>query len=158
MNFTTLCTIFFACIVGALAESHTVHFTNRCGSGTPMLIQGPNVLSHGEDHTVNGPLTAAIAYLQNGHCGFNGDGCTLVELTLINPDPARPGSGSSADISLIPPLKFSQPAGFGYFGGCDGAGTNCANAGCPNAFRKPDDTFSQVACQSNNVNLAITFC
>lgn len=38
-----------------------------------------------------------------GRCGFNGDGCTLVELTLINPDPARPGSGSSADISLIPP-------------------------------------------------------
>ena len=36
-----------------------------------------------------------------GGCGFNGEGCTLVEVTLQNPTTA--GSGSSADISLIEP-------------------------------------------------------
>lgn len=38
---------------------------------------------------------------RSGGCGFNGDGCTLVEFTLVNP--TSPGSGSSADISLISP-------------------------------------------------------
>ncbi|KXN92804.1 hypothetical protein AN958_05116 [Leucoagaricus sp. SymC.cos] len=153
MHFASLYFVVFTTVVGALAESHTVHFENRCGFGTPMLIQGPKVLSHGEDFTSSGPLTAAIAYLNNGSCGFNGDGCTLVELTLKNPDPTAPGSGSSADISLIPPLAFSQPAGFVYFNGCDGAGTNCDNVNCPNAFRNPDDTFVQVACQTNDVRI-----
>lgn len=36
-----------------------------------------------------------------GSCGDNGEGCTLVETTLVNP--TTPGSGSSTDISLIPP-------------------------------------------------------
>ncbi|PPR00151.1 hypothetical protein CVT24_005052 [Panaeolus cyanescens] len=143
-------------VAQANAETHTVHFTNNCGFGTPTLIQGPNVLSTGGDFTSNGPLVSAIAYLQTGACGFNGEGCTLVELTLINP--TSPGSGSSADISLIAPHAFSVTSGFGYFNGCDGAGADCTNANCPTAFRNPDDTFVQVACQSDNVNLAITFC
>ncbi|KAF5355026.1 hypothetical protein D9756_005602 [Leucocoprinus leucothites] len=138
------------------AERHTVTFDNRCGFGTPTLIQGGNVLSTGGAYTVNGPLTAAIAYLQTGSCGFNGDGCTLVEVTLINP--TSPGSGSSADISLIPPHTFSVTSGFGYYNGCDGTGTDCTSASCPMAFRKPEDTWAQVACQANDVNIAITFC
>ncbi|KAH9485788.1 hypothetical protein JR316_0002703 [Psilocybe cubensis] len=143
-------------VAGAHAESHTVHFTNRCGHGTPTLIQGGRVLSTGGDFTSNGPLVAAIAYLQTGNCGFNGEGCTLVETTLINP--TSPGSGSSTDISLIPPHSFSVTSGFGYFNGCDGAGANCASANCNTAFHNPNDNQVQVACQSNNVNLAITFC
>ncbi|PPQ93070.1 hypothetical protein CVT25_011946, partial [Psilocybe cyanescens] len=95
-------------------------------------------------------------YLQTGKCGFNGDNCITVETTLVNP--TSPGSGSSTDLSLIPPLKFSVTTGFGYYGGCDGAGASCNNANCNTAFRVPTDTFVQVACQSNNVNLAITFC
>ncbi|KAF8976387.1 Glp-like protein, partial [Cyathus striatus] len=145
-----------AFVAGVHAETHTVHFDNRCGFGTPTLIQGPNVLSTGGDYTRNGPLTAAIAYLQTGGCGFNGEGCTLIELTLINP--TSPGSGSSADISLIPPHVFSVTSGFGYFNGCDGAGADCTYAGCPAAFTQSDQTWKQVACQANNVNLAITFC
>lgn len=43
-----------------------------------------------------------------GGCGFNGEGCTLIETTLINP--TSPGSGSSTDISLIPPY-VSTPGG-----------------------------------------------
>ena len=46
-----------------------------------------------------------------GKCGFNGDGCTLIETTLVNP--TAPGSGSSTDISLIPPHAFSVTSGFG---------------------------------------------
>ena len=52
-------------------------------------------------------LTATPA----GSCGDNGEGCTLIETTLVNP--TSPGSGSSTDISLIPPLAFSVTSGFG---------------------------------------------
>jgi len=43
-----------------------------------------------------------------GECGFNGEGCTLVEFTLKNPDPDLYGSGSSADISLIDPYVYHR--------------------------------------------------
>ncbi|KAF9050545.1 hypothetical protein BJ165DRAFT_1414229 [Panaeolus papilionaceus] len=144
-------------VVGVSAESHTVHFSNKCGFGTPTLIHNGGVLSTGGDFTSNGPLDGAIAYLQTGSCGFNGEGCTLVELTLTNPNNG-PGSGSSVDLSLISPHAFSVTTGFGYFNGCDGSGADCSSPGCPTAFRNPGDTQVQVACQSDNVNLAITFC
>ncbi|PPR02674.1 hypothetical protein CVT26_009790 [Gymnopilus dilepis] len=101
----TLSFVLAALVMSTSAERHTVHFVNKCGYGTPMLIQGPRVLSTGQDYTINGPLTGAI----------------------------------------------------GYYNGCDGHGADCTNANCP-AFRKPDDTWVQVACQTNDVNLAITFC
>ncbi|KAK7687749.1 hypothetical protein QCA50_008967 [Cerrena zonata] len=139
------------------AETHTVVFDNRCGFGTPTLrAQNGQVLSTGGSFTINGPLIGAIAYLQTGGCGANGEGCTLIETTLRNPP--SPGAGSSTDISLIPPHTFSVTSGFGYFNGCDGAGADCTNPNCPTAFHNPDDTFVQVACQTNDVNLAITFC
>ncbi|THU98808.1 Glp-like protein [Dendrothele bispora CBS 962.96] len=146
-----------ALVASAHAESHTVIFDNRCGFGTPTLIQGPNVLGTGNGpFNFGGPLISAIAYLQTGGCGFNGEGCTLIETTLRNP--TSPGSGSSTDISLIPPHAFSVTSGFGYFNGCDGAGADCTNPNCPTAFFNPDQTDRQVACQADNVNLAITFC
>ncbi|KAJ7166541.1 hypothetical protein C8R43DRAFT_1095044 [Mycena crocata] len=138
------------------AERHIVTFANNCGRGTPMLIQGPNVLSRGEAHTVNGPLNSAIAYLQTGSCGFNGDGCTMVEITLKNP--TTPGGGSSTDLTLIPPHAFSVTTGFGYYNGCDGAGADCTSGNCPTAFHVSTDTHVQVACQTNDVNLVVTFC
>ncbi|KAG8727163.1 hypothetical protein FRC11_013794 [Ceratobasidium sp. 423] len=49
--------------IGVQAERHVVHFDNRCGHGTPTLIQGGRVLSTGGDYVSNGPLVAAIAYL-----------------------------------------------------------------------------------------------
>ncbi|KAF7378285.1 Glycopeptide [Mycena sanguinolenta] len=141
----------------ALAETHTVTFANNCGYGTPTLIgQGGAVLSTGGAYTSNGALIGAIAYLQTGSCGFNGEGCTLVETTLVNPTSA--GSGSSTDISLISPHAFSVTTGFGYLGGCAPAGADCNNANCNTAFHQPDDTFVQVACQEDNANLVITFC
>ncbi|PPR01381.1 hypothetical protein CVT24_006219 [Panaeolus cyanescens] len=155
-SFTALSAALVLAVIGANAETHTVHFDNRCGHGTPTLIQGGRVLSTGGDFTSNGPLVAAIAYLQTGSCGFNGEGCTLLETTLVNP--TSPGSGSSTDISLISPHAFSVTTGFGYFNGCDGAGADCSSPSCPTAFRQPSDTHVQVACQANNVNLAITFC
>ncbi|THU80001.1 glycopeptide [Dendrothele bispora CBS 962.96] len=131
-----------ALIASAHAETHTVIFDNRCGFGTPTLISGPNILGIGNGpFTFNGPLISAIAYLQTGGCGFNGEGCTLIETTLINPSPSS--GGSDTDISLIPPHSFSVTSGFGYFNGCDGAGA---------------DSSLQASCEVNNVNLAITFC
>ena len=50
-----------------------------------MLIQGANTLSTGEDYTSDGVLTSAIAYLQTGPCGFNGDDCALLEFNMNNP-------------------------------------------------------------------------
>ncbi|GLB37997.1 hypothetical protein LshimejAT787_0410480 [Lyophyllum shimeji] len=156
MMFKTVLVALLATVVGVQAERHVVHFDNRCGFGTPTLIQGSRVLSTGGDYVSNGPLRGAIAYLQTGKCGFNGDGCTLIETTLVNP--TSPGAGSSSDISLIPPHAFSVTSGFGYYNGCDGAGADCNNANCPQAFRTPTDTWVQVQCQANDVNLAITFC
>ncbi|KAJ7760167.1 hypothetical protein B0H14DRAFT_3511186 [Mycena olivaceomarginata] len=122
----------------ALAESHTVTFANNCGHGTPTLIQGPKVLSTGGAFTSPGPFKSFIAYLQTGNCGFNGEDCTIVEGTLVNP--TSPGSGSSVDISLVPPHAFSVTTGFGYVGACAPAGADCTNANCPTAFHKSSDT------------------
>ncbi|KAF9443013.1 hypothetical protein P691DRAFT_764680 [Macrolepiota fuliginosa MF-IS2] len=138
------------------AESHTINFDNKCGSGTPTLVQGGKILSTGKPFTSNGPLTSAIAYLQTGSCGLNGEGCTLIETTLVNP--TSPGSGSSSDISLIPPHTFSVTSGFHYTNGCDGAGADCTKPDCPTAFHVSTDTDKQVACQTNDVDLTITFC
>ncbi|KAF7318531.1 hypothetical protein HMN09_00363100 [Mycena chlorophos] len=146
----------FAFASGVRGESHTITFTNKCGSGTPTLIQNGNVLSTGGAYTTNGPISAAIAYLQTGSCGFNGEDCTLLEVTLQNP--TSPGSGSSVDLSLIPPHAFSVTSGFGYYNGCEGAGADCSSADCPTAFHSSGDTTVQVACQDDNVDLAITFC
>ncbi|KAJ7503672.1 glycopeptide [Mycena galericulata] len=152
LSILTSLTGLLAVAIGSVrAETHTVHFTNLCGGGTPTLIRGPNVLSTGGDYTINGPLISAIAYLQTGGCGFNGEGCTLVETTLNN-------AGSSTDISLIPSHAFSVTSGFGYYNGCDGAGADCTEPDCPQAFEDPSQTYKQVGCSAANVNLAITFC
>ncbi|KAJ6491016.1 glycopeptide [Mycena sanguinolenta] len=147
-SFTTSLALLALAIGSARAqETHTVSFTNRCGFGTPTLIQGPNVLSTG-DYRSNGPLISAIAYLQTGACGFNGEGCTLVETTLTN-------GFSSTDISLIPPHAFSVTTGFGYYNGCDGTGTDCQEPNCPQAFESSDQTWKQIGCPAANVDLAV---
>ncbi|KAF8585322.1 glycopeptide [Ramaria rubella] len=159
MSFSRILTVSIAVgmsILSTRAESHTVTFTNNCGTGTPLLKANGETLSTGGSFTSNGPLVAAIAFLQTGSCGDNGEGCTLVETTLQNP--TTPGGGSSTDISLIPPHTFSVTSGFGYFDGCDGTGADCTNANCDTAFHNPGQTGVQVACQTDNVNLAITFC
>ncbi|KAJ3773563.1 hypothetical protein FB446DRAFT_641399, partial [Lentinula raphanica] len=84
-------------------------------------------------------------------CGADGEGCTMVETTLVNP--TTPRFGSSTDITLIPP--YVRPSFVRMMNGFIPIGTN---SGCPLAFRKPSDTFAQVACQADIVNLAITFC
>ncbi|KAJ3744883.1 glycopeptide [Lentinula detonsa] len=154
MNLAALVAV--ALVAGVQAETHTVVFNNLCGRGVPVLKRNGATLSTGGTFTSNGPLMAAIAWVSLGCCGADGEGCTMVETTLVNP--TTPGSGSSTDITLIPPHSFSVTTGFGYFNGCNGAGADCTNANCPTAFHQPDDTRVQVACQANNVNLAITFC
>ncbi|KAJ3713551.1 hypothetical protein C8R42DRAFT_727038 [Lentinula raphanica] len=109
--FATLRTIVLvaaAFAIGAQAETHTVTFTNLCGTGTPLLKANGVTLSTGGAYTSNGPLSSAIAYLDVG-CGDNGEGCTTVETTLVNPTTA--GSGSSTDITLISPHSFSVTTG-----------------------------------------------
>ncbi|VDC04486.1 unnamed protein product [Peniophora sp. CBMAI 1063] len=156
-NVLTSAAFVFAALAGVQAESHTITFTNNCGFGTPTLrSQSGQTLSTGGAYTSNGPLVGAIAYLQTGSCGANGESCTLLETTLVNPTTA--GSGSSTDLSLIAPHSFSVATGFGYYNGCDGAGADCTSASCSTAFHVPTDTQVQVACQVDNVNLAISFC
>ncbi|KAJ6608970.1 hypothetical protein B0H10DRAFT_2166460 [Mycena sp. CBHHK59/15] len=123
-------------VTNARAETHTVTFNNNCGFGTPMLIQGANVLSTG-----------------GGGCGFNGEGCTMVETTLRNPP--SPGAGSSTDLTLIYPHAFSVTTGFGYYNGCNGAGADCTSSSCSTAFHSSGDTTVQVACQANDVDLVV---
>ncbi|KAJ6549083.1 glycopeptide [Mycena vulgaris] len=136
---TAALTVLAAIIANVYAETHTISFTNNCVFGTPILIQGPNVLSTGGPFTVDGALRGAIAYLQTGGCAFNGEGFTLLKTTLASP--STDGSGSSTDISLTPP----------YYNGC-------TDANCNTAFRVSTDTFVQVACQIDNVNLAVKEC
>ncbi|VDB88701.1 unnamed protein product [Peniophora sp. CBMAI 1063] len=151
--------VFFVALAGVNAEKHVVEFENKCGHGTPKLVsQNGKVLSNGGKYTHQGSLVGAIAFLQTGNCDANGGGCLFVETTLQNPDPNAPGSGSSTDLSLIPPHKFSVKTGFHYFNGCDGKGKVCAGQKCKTAFHKDTDTQVQVACQKKNVDLRITFC
>ncbi|KAK0196803.1 hypothetical protein F5146DRAFT_994657 [Armillaria mellea] len=141
----------------AYAESHTVRLTNRCGYGTPMLTdQWGNVLSTGT-FTAYGALIGARAWLQNGSCGGGGTDCTIIEITLRNPQ--SEGAGSSADISLIEPgNKFTNAAGFVYFNGCDGQGKYCNNPDCSEAFHNPWDYGAQVQCEINDVGIEVFFC
>ncbi|KAJ8087894.1 hypothetical protein PM082_006751 [Marasmius tenuissimus] len=161
MQFSSLFTsfvVFAAATSAVMGESHKVQFVNKCGRGTPKLIQNGQTLSSGGTYTSNGPLTAAIAYLQVGSkCGLNGENCMIVETTLRNP--TSPGSGSSTDLSLIAPHKFDVAIKFQYNNGCSN-GATCSNANCPptDAFHKPSDTGAQRACQVNDAGLVITFC
>ncbi|KAH9830058.1 glycopeptide [Rhodofomes roseus] len=135
------------------AETHTVSFVNKCVDGTPWLW-GPNgalYTSTGASITFDGEAPGLISYLQTGSCGNNGEGCTLIEASLIN-------GASSADISLIPPHEFSVTSGFGYYGGCEPAGADCTYAQCPDAFHTSGMTGVQVDCIADNVDLSITFC
>ncbi|KAF9000288.1 glycopeptide [Cyathus striatus] len=148
-------TILFALAACVLGEKHTVTFENNWDMELP-TYPGTKVLSTGEPYTSDGPLYSVIAYLQTGDCGYDGIGCSLVETSLINPK--CPGCGSSSDISLIPPLAYSVPVDFTYYGGCNGLGATCSSADCETAFFDPDDNEVQVACQDDDVNLKITFC
>ena len=110
-------------VAGANAERHVITFENRCGHGTvrlslvvhrpihltliyfltqPQLWQyGRELLKGKSSYTSNGPFPAAIAFLQTGKCGANGENCLLLETTLVNPTCI--GCVSSTDLSLIPP-------------------------------------------------------
>ncbi|KAF9245393.1 hypothetical protein BU15DRAFT_71144 [Melanogaster broomeanus] len=138
------------------AESHVIKFVNQCGFGSPALIQdGTNILV-GDEYTTSGPYSG-IAYLQTGYCLANGENCTLLEMTMINPTCA--GCGSTTDISLIPPHAYSVETSFAYYGGCDGEGKMCSDPDCSeDAFFTSTDYVAQVACQVENVNLLVAFC
>ncbi|KAI0321568.1 hypothetical protein OF83DRAFT_1168313 [Amylostereum chailletii] len=155
-RFLTTLAAFAVMLASVKAETHTVTFNNRCGYGTPTLKANGQTLSTGGAYTINGPLIAAIAYLQTGDCGDNGENCLIVEITLQNP--TTPGEGSSTDLSLIPPHTFSVPTGFAYYNGCDGVQEDCTDPVCPTAYHNPEDSSVGVVCQADNGNIVITFC
>ena len=88
-------------------------------------------------------------------------------------------AGSSTDITLISPHKFSVTSGFGcvlappllcdhevadrgsfglacrYFNGCDGAGADCSAANCTTALHNSSDTSLRVTCQEDNVSCSL---
>ncbi|KIY66149.1 glycopeptide [Cylindrobasidium torrendii FP15055 ss-10] len=151
-SFTTLAATAAIFAASVAAESHNIQFVNNCGRGTPVLSQNFQTINNGNSYTSNGPLSATIAYLDTG-CGFQGVGCAIVEMTLIN------GGISSTDISLIPDHAFNVPTAFHYTNGCS-AGASCTNANCPvsEAFHKTDDYAAQRQCTANDNGLVITFC
>lgn len=67
--------------------------------------------------------------------------------------------------------EFSVTSGFGYYGGCDGAGADCTCIlecedyalifyagtynGCPQAMYNPNETYKQVGCSTDNVRLSL---
>jgi len=138
------------------AETHTIRFDNKCGTGTPYLVMGGNIVSYGEDWTSNGPAQSGIIYLQTGQCWLNGEYCATVEFNLNNPTCA--GCGSYVDISLISPHALNVPVEFSFYNGCDGQGAACTSAGCSTAYHNSDDNQVLVSCQANDVNLLVTFC
>ncbi|KIK60985.1 hypothetical protein GYMLUDRAFT_43519 [Collybiopsis luxurians FD-317 M1] len=140
----------------ARSESHTINLVNNCGKGTPKLVQDGQVLSTGGSFTSSGSFVAGIAYLDDGSCLLNGEYCTTVEMTLVNP--TSPGAGSSTDVTLISPHAWNVGASFSYFSGCDGQGQACMTADCANAFRIDTDYFAQTQCEEDNVGLTVTFC
>ncbi|KAJ4487368.1 hypothetical protein C8J55DRAFT_327818 [Lentinula edodes] len=151
--------LFFVLLVSPAfvnAETHIVKFDNQCGYGTPQLIQVSLRLSSGL--YTQSRCRDCRSYLQTGGCGFNGEYCGIVEMTLDNPTVS--GSGASADISYIPPLAYSVPYKFEFYGGCDGEGASYVgnSSACSEAFYEPDQTYVQVACQNDDVNILITFC
>ncbi|KAI0087986.1 glycopeptide [Irpex rosettiformis] len=133
----------------ANAETHTITFDNQCGRGTPTLIVDGKVVSTGAPYTSTGTISG-IAYLQTGECLFNGENCSLLEMTLTNPASGCIGCGSSADISLIAPHKFNVVSGYSFYNGCDGQGHTCASATCKDAFFQPNDNQVQTGCQADN--------
>ncbi|TDL18826.1 glycopeptide [Rickenella mellea] len=154
INFKPVLLLFATIAAAVNAESHIVKFNNKCGFGKPTLSVDGEVL--GGDFTSNGPLGGAIAYLQTGNCGPNGENCTVVETTLFNPTSFD--SGSSADISLVPPRSFSVATAFRYTNGCPGQGASCPNAECPAAFHIPPPIPIIAQCRANDVGILITFC
>ncbi|KAF7325173.1 hypothetical protein MKEN_00561200 [Mycena kentingensis (nom. inval.)] len=142
----------------AFAETHTITFVNNCGAGSiPQLIHGDSVLSTGQPYTVQGKFPNARAYLQQGtKCLFNGENCTVVEITLQNATPGV-GDGSSVNLSLIPPLAYNVKTSFRYTKGCS-SGATCGDPNCNTAFHISTDTFTQVACQEPDNSIEITFC
>ncbi|KAI0812787.1 hypothetical protein BC629DRAFT_1589506 [Irpex lacteus] len=150
-------TVVFSALSVASAETHTITFDNKCGRGTPTLLVGGKVVSTGQPFTSSGTISG-IAYLQTGECLYNGENCSILEFTLTNPAPGCIGCGSSADISLIAPHKFNVVSGYSFYNGCDGQGHICTTATCKDAFFKPDDNQVQTGCQTDNVNLRLSFC
>ncbi|KAK1225447.1 hypothetical protein PQX77_011617 [Marasmius sp. AFHP31] len=155
--FTTLA-VLAAATGTVMGESHTVKFNNKCGKGTPKLIQAGKTLSSGGTYKHNGAFTAAIAYLQTGPCLLNGENCMTVEMTLKDPNPGQPEKLTASSFSPSS-HKFNVPIGFKYTNGCSN-GATCRSASCPktDAFHKFDDYEAQRACQAKDVGLEITFC
>ncbi|KAG1894740.1 uncharacterized protein F5891DRAFT_1061286 [Suillus fuscotomentosus] len=142
-------------VIGVGAETHTIKFINQCGYGTPCLVENGRNVSTGQDYVVDS-MFSGIAYLQTGQCDTNGEGCTLLEMNLVNP--TCPGCGSSVDISLIDPHRFNVEASFAYYNGCDGFGADCNSPNCAVAFYAPEDWYAQRQCETNDVDLLIAFC
>ncbi|EPT01264.1 hypothetical protein FOMPIDRAFT_84920 [Fomitopsis schrenkii] len=162
--FLNACIAGFSFVSVQAQEVHYVSFTNNCDKGTPVL-GGPygQFYTGGGSYEFSGPALGLISilssrsYLQytdedgNDVCGENGEGCTMVEASLTN-------QGSNADITLIPPHVFSVTSGFGYYGGCDGAGADCTSEDCAPAIRNSSQVGLAVSCAAPNVSLAVTFC
>ncbi|KLO16733.1 hypothetical protein SCHPADRAFT_198248 [Schizopora paradoxa] len=158
LHFTRFLAMIATGVASVTAESHTIHFTNLCGFGTPIIAQNGIILSTGADFTTNGPFIDGMAYLQTGGCGLNGEGCTIVETTLRNPTTLG-GNGSCTEIVQTSTDFLSIE--FSYFINNSGCititGGNCP-ANCSTGLVPFPSQTECVTCDLDNVNLAINLC
>ncbi|KAG9310360.1 hypothetical protein JVU11DRAFT_9493 [Chiua virens] len=89
------------------------------------MYNGKNVLTGSDSYTSNAFLELELP--------SDGENCTLLETTLINP--TVPGGGSSMDMSLIPPISLVSIL-----------------------HMTTATVLARVACQVNNINLVVAFC
>ncbi|KZV76445.1 hypothetical protein PENSPDRAFT_680115 [Peniophora sp. CONT] len=94
---------------GVLAQTYTIFFDNKCGRGTPTLVdQNGAVLSTGGAYNFNGSIIGASAFLQTGSCGPSGENCCTLK---INDDGAGPECTKSVGTNNCPAEKCSASGG-----------------------------------------------
>ncbi|KAK0490127.1 hypothetical protein EDD18DRAFT_1416732 [Armillaria luteobubalina] len=128
--------------VSAVAASHTIHFLNYCGSGTP------TVYTHGKRTSIDDGTTYSsneddygviYTFLEQGSCGNDGIKCTTVGVDLTIPE-ASLSKKSKYSVPLS--LQYSCANGSVYF-------AQCYSLGC---------APTPISCNSFNSELIMTFC
>ncbi|KAJ7590425.1 hypothetical protein C8J56DRAFT_592308 [Mycena floridula] len=145
--------VFLACLLPVNAE-HSVVMQNSCGTGVPTLDKVPSLVLNTRTSMYTNETIKAVAFLNTGVCGPNGEHCTVVDIELGT----RSDGSSTALISLVPPNRFTVPVSFVYFNGCDGASQTCRTAGCPNAGNVDFARQGIVQCAAPEASLSIIFC
>jgi len=149
----------------AIAEQHTIKFTNKCGKGTPTLTVDGTPTKFSGSYTSNGPVEDFNAFLEltPGACGTDGRSCPYVSGTLQNS-----GLNHASLYLLAGEGNYTVATGWDFQGGgsaCNGKGQDCTKPQCPeavNILTFPGGgiplRYPGVNCTGTDVNIEIKFC